>query len=232
MPDSPPEEKQPKEENIWRLIGRYSNLAFVLPAAIIAGLVIGHLLDRWLGKTWITLGRPFCRLHCGLCGADSRDHPVEQGFMTTPPEDSSPDQESDPEILNQAPVDPAMEQRLSGAYGRILRVAIALSVAGTLVAALLFTWQSGLGLAIGSLLAYINFVWLHRGTERLVERIIASNKTTTADESKPRKVRFSVPLSFALRSPDRGGLCYIKKLSKAAHWLHSGPHSADSGCNG
>jgi len=117
--------------------------------------------------------------------------------MTTPLEGSSPDRNTDPEILDQTPPDPAMEERLSGAYRRILRVAIALSVAGTLVAALLFTWQSGLGLAIGSLLAYINFVWLHRGTERLVERIIASNRTIAVGETKPRKVRFAFP--FPLR---------------------------------
>ncbi|MGZ4866429.1 MAG: AtpZ/AtpI family protein [Candidatus Angelobacter sp.] len=54
MPDPPPE-KNDKEENLWRQIGRYSNLAFVLPAAIVAGLLIGHLLDRWLNTTWITL---------------------------------------------------------------------------------------------------------------------------------------------------------------------------------
>ena len=59
MPDSSPENKTPKEENIWRQIGRYSNLAFVLPAAIILGLIIGHLLDGWLGKTWITLAGLF-----------------------------------------------------------------------------------------------------------------------------------------------------------------------------
>ena len=117
--------------------------------------------------------------------------------MTPPLEGSPPDQGPDPEIVNLAPVNPAIEQRLSGAYGRILRVAIALSVAGTLVAALVFTWQSGLGLAIGALLAYVNFVWLHHGTERLVERIIASNKATTDGESKPRKVRFAFP--FPLR---------------------------------
>ena len=58
MPDSPVD-KNPKQDNLWQLIGRYSNLAFVLPAAIIAGLVIGHLLDRWLGKTWITLAGLF-----------------------------------------------------------------------------------------------------------------------------------------------------------------------------
>jgi len=47
--------------------------------------------------------------------------------MTTPPDDN---QQDDPELPVQAPVDPAMEERLSGAYRRILRVAIALSVAG------------------------------------------------------------------------------------------------------
>jgi hypothetical protein len=110
--------------------------------------------------------------------------------MTTPFDDPAPDQEPDQAIPDQTPVDPAMEERLSGAYRRILRVAIGLSVAGTLAGALLFSWQSGLGLAIGSLLAFINFVWLHRGTERLVERIISGVKT------KPRKVRFSFPFPF------------------------------------
>lgn len=113
------------------------------------------------------------------------------------PEDAIPEQEIDPAPIDPTPLDPKTESRLSGAYRRILRVAITLSVAGTLVAALLFTWQSSLGLAIGSLLAYINFVWLHRGTERLVERILASNKATTADTAKARKVRFAFP--FPLR---------------------------------
>ena len=54
MPDQPPE-KNAREENLWRQIGKYSNLAFVLPAAIVAGLVVGHLLDRWLKTSWITL---------------------------------------------------------------------------------------------------------------------------------------------------------------------------------
>jgi hypothetical protein len=117
--------------------------------------------------------------------------------MTTPPEDAIPELEIDSAPANPVPVDPAMEARLSGAYRRILRLAIALSMAGTLASVLLFTWQSGLGLAIGSLLAYINFVWLHRGTERIVERIITSNKTSPGGSSKPRKVRFAFP--FPLR---------------------------------
>ena len=98
-----------------------------------------------------------------------------------------------------------MEERLSSAYKRILRLAITLSVGGTLAAALIFSWQSGLGLAIGSLLAYINFVWLHRGTGRLVERIVASNQTTA--KSKPRKIRFAFP--FPLRYGLLIGVTYV-----------------------
>jgi len=127
--------------------------------------------------------------------------------MTTSPDDAIPEPEVDPAPADPTPIDPEMESRLSGAYRRILRVAIALSVAGTLMAVLLFTWQSGLGLAIGSLLAYINFVWLHRGTERLVERILASHKTTTADAPKGRNVRFAFP--FPLRYALLIGVAYV-----------------------
>ena len=111
--------------------------------------------------------------------------------MTTPPDDNQQGLQSPP---NQAPVDPAMEERLSGAYRRILRVVIVLSVAGSLAAALLFSWQSSLGLAVGALLAFLNFLWLHRSTEKLVSRMIS------AGQSPPRKPRFvfPFPLRYAL----------------------------------
>ncbi len=54
MPDLPPE-KNNREENPWRLIGRYSNMGFILPAAVVVGLVMGSALDHWLKTTWITL---------------------------------------------------------------------------------------------------------------------------------------------------------------------------------
>ncbi|HEX7286518.1 MAG TPA: AtpZ/AtpI family protein [Candidatus Angelobacter sp.] len=54
MPDQPPEKNKP-EENIWRQIGRYSHLGFVLPASIVVGLAIGAALDHWLKTTWLTL---------------------------------------------------------------------------------------------------------------------------------------------------------------------------------
>lgn len=65
-----------------------------------------------------------------------------------------------------------MEARLSGAYRRIQRVAIALSITATIAAFLLANWPSGLGVAIGSALAFLNFIWLHRGTETMVERMV------------------------------------------------------------
>ena len=107
-----------------------------------------------------------------------------------PPDQRSPDQAP----VEPVPVDPAMEDRLSSAYHRILRVTIALSVVGSLAATLLFSWQSGLGLVVGALLAFVNFVWLHRSTEKLVSRMIASG------QSPPRKVRFvfPFPLRYAL----------------------------------
>lgn len=54
MPDLPPE-KDSKEPNVWRQIGRYSNLGFVLPSAVVVGLVIGAALDHWFKTKWMTL---------------------------------------------------------------------------------------------------------------------------------------------------------------------------------
>ncbi len=54
MPDIPPEKDNGKD-NPWRQIGRFSNLGFVLPAAVVMGLVIGAGLDHWLKTSWITL---------------------------------------------------------------------------------------------------------------------------------------------------------------------------------
>lgn len=55
MPEEPPPDDSKREENIWRQYGRYSHLALALPAAIIAGLLLGAALDHWLKTTWITL---------------------------------------------------------------------------------------------------------------------------------------------------------------------------------
>jgi F0F1-type ATP synthase assembly protein I len=44
-----------QEGNLWALLGRYSSLAMLLPAATFAGYVCGYLLDRWLGTKFFTV---------------------------------------------------------------------------------------------------------------------------------------------------------------------------------
>jgi ATP synthase protein I len=38
---------------IW---ARYSQIAFILPAAVVVGLLLGKLLDYWLHTHWMFLG--------------------------------------------------------------------------------------------------------------------------------------------------------------------------------
>jgi F0F1-type ATP synthase assembly protein I len=37
------------------LWARYSQIAFILPAAVVAGLLVGKLLDYWLQTHWLFL---------------------------------------------------------------------------------------------------------------------------------------------------------------------------------
>jgi F0F1-type ATP synthase assembly protein I len=42
-----------KERSTWIQMAKYSQLAFVFPAATVAGWLIGVALDRWLHTTWL-----------------------------------------------------------------------------------------------------------------------------------------------------------------------------------
>jgi len=44
-----------RKENFWVQAARYSQLAFVFPAALVVGWLIGTALDRWLHTTWLYL---------------------------------------------------------------------------------------------------------------------------------------------------------------------------------
>jgi len=46
---------EPDKKNFWVQFARYSQLAFMLPAATAAGWIVGSLFDRWLHTTWINL---------------------------------------------------------------------------------------------------------------------------------------------------------------------------------
>jgi F0F1-type ATP synthase assembly protein I len=44
-----------ENRNGWVQLAKYSQLAFVFPAATVAGWLIGAAMDRWLHTTWLYL---------------------------------------------------------------------------------------------------------------------------------------------------------------------------------
>jgi F0F1-type ATP synthase assembly protein I len=52
-PSSPEPEKQKQPQSPLAQVARYSQVAFVLPAATVVGLLAGAALDHWLGTTWL-----------------------------------------------------------------------------------------------------------------------------------------------------------------------------------
>ena len=49
------EQPSPSKKSLWVLIGRYSQIAFIFPAATFAGWLMGIALDRWLHTKWLYL---------------------------------------------------------------------------------------------------------------------------------------------------------------------------------
>ena len=43
-----------KEESTWVQIGRFTQLAFLLPAGTVAGWLLGTALDHWLHQRWLS----------------------------------------------------------------------------------------------------------------------------------------------------------------------------------
>ena len=35
------------------MVAKYSEIGFIIPAAIVVGYILGALLDRWLKTTWL-----------------------------------------------------------------------------------------------------------------------------------------------------------------------------------
>ncbi len=50
-----PMNDDPNEKRTWVQLARYSQLAFIFPAATVAGWLLGAGLDRWLHTTWLYL---------------------------------------------------------------------------------------------------------------------------------------------------------------------------------
>jgi len=78
--------------------------------------------------------------------------------------------------VEQTPPDPAIEAFYSGAYKRISRLIVVLTLIGLPVIAWRFHWKFALGFLIGSIAAQINFIWLKRAVEGIVEKIAAGTR--------------------------------------------------------
>jgi F0F1-type ATP synthase assembly protein I len=68
MPSStPPEKPAPdQKKSPWVQVGRYSQLAMMLPAGTVAGWILGSALDRWLHTSWISVVGLFLGIAAGM----------------------------------------------------------------------------------------------------------------------------------------------------------------------
>jgi F0F1-type ATP synthase assembly protein I len=39
--------------NPWVMVARYSEIGFIIPAAVLLGFIVGKLLDYWLHTQWL-----------------------------------------------------------------------------------------------------------------------------------------------------------------------------------
>ena len=47
--------KPDTDKRVLQMVGRYTSLAMAMPLCTAVGYVIGYLLDKWLGTTWLYL---------------------------------------------------------------------------------------------------------------------------------------------------------------------------------
>lgn len=50
-----PDPNPDKKKSPWVQFGRYSQIAFMLPAGTVTGYLVGALLDRWWHTTWVSV---------------------------------------------------------------------------------------------------------------------------------------------------------------------------------
>ena len=62
-PDAPDSDKK---KNPWVQVGRYSQLALMLPAGTVMGWLLGSAVDRWLHTSWISIVGLFLGIAAGM----------------------------------------------------------------------------------------------------------------------------------------------------------------------
>ena len=102
----------------------------------------------------------------------------------------------------------ATEAFLDRAYPRMVRISIALAFLGTLLALALamFRPPAAVGFALGSVVAIMNFVWLHRAAQAVIGRMLSEKNTGS---------RFRITMGFLGRYTLVGLIAYAIFKSSA-----------------
>ena len=85
------------------------------------------------------------------------------------------------------PMDWTSEEFFAGALMRIERIMLALWIALTITAAVLFGWRIAIGVAVGCGIACLNFLWLKRMVAAVADRVTQSGY---AESGKGVIIRF------------------------------------------
>jgi hypothetical protein len=72
--------------------------------------------------------------------------------------------------------DAAAEKFYSGALDRIRRFMAAIGVVASVLVSLVFGWKIGIGLAIGCVIAWVNFYWLKQAVNALADRVTSTGR--------------------------------------------------------
>ena len=75
-----------------------------------------------------------------------------------------------------APPDPAAEKFYSGALDRIRQLMAAIGVVATVIVWLALGWKIAIGLALGCLIAWVNFYWLKQAVSALADRVTSTGR--------------------------------------------------------
>jgi ATP synthase I chain len=84
-----------------------------------------------------------------------------------------------PTTADAAP-DPAADQFYSGALDRIRRFMAAIGVVATVAVSVLFGWKVGAGMALGCVIAWVNFYWLKQAVSALADRVTSTGRTQSS----------------------------------------------------
>jgi F0F1-type ATP synthase assembly protein I len=65
-PEHSPAKNEESKKSGWAQFAKYSEIAFIFPAATVAGLFVGIALDHWLHTSWLSIAGLFVGILTGF----------------------------------------------------------------------------------------------------------------------------------------------------------------------